>query len=266
MSTNDKYILTIDLGTSGPKVALVSTRGEVVACEFEATPCLLLPNGGAEQRPDDWWRAIKTATARLLAQNWVPIGEIAALACTTQWSGTVAVDREGQALKNAIIWMDSRGAPYVKEITDGLVKIQGYAILKLITWLRLTGGAPTHSGKDPIAHILYLKHEEPEIYRAAHKFLEPKDYLNARLTGRFAASYDSINLHWLTDTRNLARVAYDDRLLAMSKIDRQKLPDLKRAVDLLGPLKPEVAAELGLPKDIQVIVGTPDMHSAAIGA
>ena len=47
-----------------------------------------------------------------------------------------------------------------------------------------------------------------------------------RLTGRFAASYDSINLHWLTDTRNLARVAYDDRLLALSKIDRQKLPDL----------------------------------------
>ncbi len=55
MPIDDIYILAIDLGTSGPKVALASTRGEIVAWEVEEIPLLLFPDGGAEQRPDDWW-------------------------------------------------------------------------------------------------------------------------------------------------------------------------------------------------------------------
>ena len=261
-----RYILSIDLGTSGPKVALVSTQGEVVDWEFEPMPLLLVPGGGAEQRPDDWWDAIKTAAARLLGRRVVPVDDIVALSCTTQWSGTVAVDRAGRPLMNAIIWMDSRGARYIQDITGGLIKIQDYGLGRLVTWLRLTGGVPTHSGKDPIAHILYIKNDLPDIYRATYKFLEPKDYLNLRLTGRFAASTESITLHWLTDNRNIANVAYDDRLIAMSTIDRDKLPDLKRAVDVLGPIRPEIAGELGLSRNVQVVMGTPDVHSAAIGS
>jgi xylulokinase len=262
----DQYVLAIDLGTSGPKVALYSTRGEYLDFEFQATPLHLLPNGGAEQDPADWWNSIKEACARLLSRAKIPVQDILALCCTTQWSGTVPVDRAGQAMANAIIWMDSRGAEHVKRITGGLVRIEGYGLGKLVTWLRLTGGIPGHSGKDSIAHILYLKHERPEIYQGTHKFLEPKDYLNMRLTGQFAASYDSIALHWVTDNRNISRIAYDDRLIKLSTIDREKLPGLRRSVDVLGALKPEVAAELGLSDKVQVVMGTPDVMSAAIGS
>ncbi len=261
-----KYILAIDLGTSGVKVGLVSTQGEIVGCEIEPIPLLLFPDGGAEQNPDDWWNAIKTATRRLLDKSTIPAGAIIALCCTAQWSGTVAVDSSGRPLMNAIIWMDSRGARYIRRITGGLIEIQGYGLGKLLTWLRLTGGVPGHSGRDPIAHILYIKNEFPEIYRQTCKFLEPKDYLNLRLTGQFAASYDSITLHWLTDTRNIAHVVYDERLIKMSTIDRDKLPELKRAVDILGPIRPEAAAELGLPENVQVVMGTPDVQSAALGS
>lgn len=261
-----KYILAIDLGTSGSKVALISTDGEIVAHDFEKTPVFLLPNGGAEQRPADWWDAIQKAVRRLLDRRVVHADDIIALSCTTQWSGTVAVDRDGHPLMNAIIWMDARGAPYVKHITDGLVKIEGYAIGKLLRWIRLTGGIPGYAGKDPIAHILYIKNERPEVYEKTYKFLEPKDYLNLKLTGRFAASYDSIALHWLTDIRDLSQIAYDDRLIEISTIHREKLPDLKRAVDILGPLRPEIARELGLSENVQVVMGTPDVHSAAIGS
>ena len=65
---------------------------------------------------------------------------------------------------NAISWMDTRGAKYAKSITDGLIKIEGYGITKLLAWLSLTGGIPGHSGKDSIAHILYIKNELPDIY------------------------------------------------------------------------------------------------------
>ena len=136
----DNYILTIDLGTSGPKVALFTMEGEAVAHEFEPTKLLLLPNGGAEQCPDDWWNAIKSATSRLLGKGHVPASDIAAVCCTAQWSGTVAVDRSGHHLANAIIWMDSRGAPHVKKMADGLITFEGYSVRKLARWVRLGAG------------------------------------------------------------------------------------------------------------------------------
>jgi xylulokinase len=263
---HDRFVLAIDLGTSGPKTALVSTSGEVLACEFEPNDLILLPGGGAEQDPAQWWRTIMSTAKKVLARKLAPVEDIVAVCCTTQWSGTVAVDARGEPLHNAIIWMDSRGSRYIKQITGGLLRVEGYGVRKLWPWLRLTGGMPAQSGKDSLAHILFIKHELPEIYQRTATFLEPKDYINLRLTGRTAASYDSITLHWVTDNRDIDRVRYHPKLLRMAGIARSKLPELKRAIDVLGPLKKEVAEELGLGTDVQVVMGTPDVHSAAIGS
>jgi xylulokinase len=261
-----RYILTIDLGTSGPKIALVSTQGEVLTVETEPIPILLLPGGGAEQSPEDWWEAIKTTTHKILAKDLVPNDDIIAISCTGQWSGTVAVDQFGQALMDAIIWMDTRGARCVQTLIRGIPSIQGYALWKIFQWVRLTGGMPSKAGKDPIAHILYIKKEYPEIYQNAYKFLEPKDYLNLRLTGQYTAGYDSICLHWLTDNRRLENVTYSQPLINMAAIDPRKLPELRRTVDILGTILPESARELGLNEKVQIVVGTPDVQSAAIGS
>jgi xylulokinase len=262
----EKYILAVDLGSSGPKSALINTRGEVVDYAFVENTMHLLPDGGAEQDPEEWWQSILETFKILLNKKQVPAEDIIAVSCSTQWSGTVAVDENGRHLANALIWLDSRGSRYVKEITDGLIKIEGYGITKIVRWLRLTGGAPSHSGKDSLAHILYLKNQRPDIYHRAYKFLEPKDYINLRLTGKFAASFDSITLHWVTDNRDINHITYDGRLIRMAGIDGGKLPDLKQATDILGPLKPEVAASLGIRPDVKVIMGTPDVQAAAIGS
>src|SRR3990172_1264813 len=254
-----KFILAIDLGTSGPKVAIFSTQGELIGSEFEETPVLLSPGGGAEQSPEVWWSAIEKAVKRLLAKDLVNNDDIVAIASTAQWSGTVAVDQDGNALGNAIIWMDSRGAPYIQKVADGPFKVEGYGLAKILKWIQLTGGAPGISGKDPIAHILYLKHVHPEIYQRTHKFLEPVDYIGLRLTGSFAASFDSITLHWLTNNRDIANVEYDDRLIKLAAIDRVKLPDLKPANSILGSLRSEVARDWGVSEDVKVVMGSPDI-------
>ena len=261
-----RHILAIDLGTSALKVALVSTGGEVVASEQDTCQVTLLPGGGAEQDPRRWWELITGASSRLMARGAVPAGSVVAVACTAQWSGTVAVDERCEPLRDAIIWMDSRGAPYAQRVTRGPVNVQGYGAGKLARWLRATGGIPARSGKDSIAHILWLKHEEPETYRRAHLFLEPKDWLNARLTGRPAASFDSIALHWVTDNRHRDRIRYDQALLRLAGIERSRLPELLAATDILGPLSPGPAAALGVPAGIPVVVGSADIHAAAIGA
>jgi len=261
-----RHILAIDLGTSALKVALVSVAGHVVAAEQETCQVTLLPGGGAEQDPEHWWNLITRASSRLLAQAAVPAESVVAVSCTAQWSGTVPVDEQGQPIRNAIIWMDSRGAPYVRRVTGGAVQVQGYGVGKLVRWLRSTAGIPAQSGKDPIAHILWLKHAEPETYRRARLFLEPKDWLNARLTGRLAASFDSIALHWVTDNRDPDRIRYDPALLRLAGLDQSRLPELKAATDILGPLSSGPAAALGVPAGVPVVVGTPDLQSAAIGS
>jgi len=260
-------VMAIDLGTSGPKVGWVSEGGKLLGWEFVPVELLMFPGGGAEQDPNEWWSAICTATRRLLQKGMVMVDEIAAICCTAQWNGTVAIDRSGQPLMNALIWLDSRGAPYVHQLTRGLLSIAGYDVFKLLAnWIRLTGGAPTQSGKDPIGHILYIKHEHPDVYAHTHKFLEPKDYVNFRLTGKIAASCDSIAMHWLTDNRHLDRITYVPRLFRLLGLDPDKFPPLGRAVDILGTLTPQAAEELGLQPDVQVVMGTPDMHATAVGS
>jgi xylulokinase len=169
---------------------------------------LFLAGGGAEQRPVDWWSAVVQAVHAVLGRKAAPVERIAAVSCTSQYSTTVAIGRDGQPLANAISWMDTRGAPHVQRMIRGWLNYQGYGVSKLWHWIRLTGGAPTRSGKDSLAHILYLKYERPDIYGETYQFLEPKDYLNLRLTGRYAATYDSITLHWLTDNRDIHHIRY----------------------------------------------------------
>lgn len=261
-----KYVLAIDLGTSGPKVALFSLQGELVGSEFQEMRLLLLADGGAEQSPGDWWDTINAAVKRLLGRGLVSNDDICAIASTGQWSGTVAVDRDGNALSNAIIWMDSRGEPYLREIMNGAFKVEGYALAKLSKWIGHTGGIPGYSGKDPIAHILFCKNTQPEIYQRAYKFLEPIDYIGLLLTGKFSASFNSITLHWLTDNRDISNITYDESLIKLSGIHREKLPDLQPANSVLGTLTPKIAQAWGLRPDVPVIMGSPDVHSAAVGS
>jgi xylulokinase len=265
-ASGDGYILALDLGTSGLKVALTTPKGEIVASAAEPYPLHLLGRGGAEQDPEDWWRAVVQGTRRVLATAGVDAGRVVGVGCSAQWSGTVPVDRDGRPLARALIWMDSRGAEQVRRITGGVPSLQGYGLRKLVTWIRRTGGAPGHSGKDTVAHILYLQDQAPEVYQRTYRFLEPRDWINLRLTGRFATSSDAVTLLWAADTRDPDAVRYDDRLLRMTGLERDKLPEIVPAATVLGTLRPQAAAELGLPATARVVTGAPDLMAAAIGA
>lgn len=260
------YVLTIDLGTSGPKIAVFSTQGEYFDGEFEPVELLLLEGGGAEQRPRDWWSSITAATRRLAQRGSWPADGFSAVSVTSQWSGTVPVDSEGEPLSNAVIWMDSRGAVDIAEIAGGRLNIQGYDPFKLRKWVSLTGGAPSLSGKDPIAHIHFLRRTRPELNAATSMYLEPKDWLNLKLTGRAVATYDSAVMTWVTDNRALGNIHYDDDLLEMSRLKRGWMPDLVAATSIIGTVTPEAAKELGVSAGTPVIGGTPDVQSAAVGS
>jgi len=265
-SSTDAFVLAVDLGTGGPKAAVLTTSGHLVAHAFEPVGMSLFPDGGAEQDPEEWWRAVVRAARRALDDAAVAPDLVVGVGCTAQWSGTVAVDGAGRAIGPAVSWMDSRGSSAVRRQVRGPVNVLGYDALHVARWIRRSGGIPSLSGKDPVGHILFLKEQRPEVHRAAAVFLEPVDYLNLRLTGLARASYDSITLHWVTDNRRIDRVAYSRDLLAMAGLDRSTLPDLVPTATVLGGLAPAAAAELGLVPGTAVVTGTGDLHSAAVGS
>lgn len=262
----DPYILAIDHGTSGVKTSLISVYGQVVASDFEKTPIHFLPNGGAEQDPEDWWKALVATSKRLVHRGVVPADAIEAVCLSSTFSSTVAVDAQGRHLANSLTWMDSRGAPYVAEVMKGFPSVMGYGLFKVLECVKKTAGAPSLSGKDDVAHVLLWKNEFPQVYEKTFMFLPSKDYLNLRLTGEFAASFDSIHLFWATDTRDIHRVHYDDRLIRILGLEREQLPPLRGSTDILGPLLPAVADEIGLPRNTKVVMGSPDHQCALVGS
>jgi xylulokinase len=261
-----EHVLTIDLGTSGPKVAIFTIDGSYVHGDCASVGIRLTPDGGAEQRPADWWRAISEASQRVLGRARVPVESFVAVSVTAQWSGTVPIAADGTVLHDAITWMDSRGARAIRARTGGRIRVQGYDPRKLRRWIQRTGGVPSRSGKDPVAHILWLQETHPDVARATWKYLEPKDWLNFHLTGVAAATFDSIVLHWVTDNRNPARFAYDPMLLELAGLRRAQLPDLVAATSVVGEVRAAAARDLGIPAGTPVVGGTPDVQSAAIGS
>jgi xylulokinase len=248
------------------KVALITVSGKVLGWESEPVHLFLTPDGGAEQSPDEWWSAFLATSQRLLKRGLVPVNLIKAVCCSTQGEGTVPVDRDGKPLMNCVLWMDMRGAPYLRKQFKGLVNITGAGLFNTLRWIHLTGGMPSMTGKDPSAHMLLVRERFPEIYERTYKFLNVLDYMNLRLTGRFTATFDSILTSWVTDNRNADNIRYAPALVRSSGIDGEKLPEIVPCTAVLGPLKTNVADELGLSPDVHVVAGSIDNTAAAIGA
>ncbi len=262
----EKIILALDLGTSGMKAALVTVEGRILAWESEPVDLILGPEGFAEQSPESWWQAFLKAGKRLMSRELVPVSSIVAVCCSTQGEGTIPVGKDGVPLMNCMLWMDMRGASALRRNSHGLFPINGAGLRKVLRWVRITGGMPSMTGKDPSAHMLFIRDAFPEIYDKTYKFLNVLDYLNLRLSGKFAATSDSILTSWVTDNRNPLGIRYHPALVRDSGIDAAKLPDIVPCTTILGPILPELVRELGLSPDTKVVAGAIDTSAAAVGS
>lgn len=268
-----RYVVGVDLGTSGPKVALADARGTLLAHAKAAVPLRLLPGGGAEQDPQAWWSAICSAAKEALTDAAARLGHdpapgVAAVCFSAQWGGTVPVAADGTPTHPAVIWMDARGGRYSRAVAGRAPRLPGtgYNARRLRAWLARSGGAPTLTGKDPVGQALFLKHERPDAYRAAAYLLDVPEYLTFRATGRAVAAYDTAVLRWCTDNRRADAVRWDAALARQCGLDTRLLPDLVPPASVVGPLTRAAAHDLGLSTHTVVVAGTGDTAAAAIGA
>lgn len=261
----EHYILTHDLGTSSNKAALFTMHGRLVA-EARQDYAVHYPRPHyAEQDPFDWLHAVYTTSRKALDKAGIPAGQVAGITFTCQMQTLVAVDGQGQPVMPAISWLDTRGMEVLYDTLYPLPRIQGYHPLRLLQFLRITGGAPGHSGKDPIAKILWLQRNRPELFARTAKFLDVKDFVIYHLTGRWSKSVDMAVVWWLLDTRQNRNV-WHEKLCQLAGITPEHLPPVYPSSAIIGPLQPAAAEHMGLPPGIPIINGSGDIPAAAVGS
>lgn len=256
--------LSIDLGTGGPKVGLVTLEGEIVAHEVHSVTTHFSADGGAIQDATEWWTIIVAATKRLLAEVENSSLNLRAVTVTGQYASTVPVDANGDPTGPCVTWFDTRGGHYTRDAVGGWFR--GYNPRKILPFVRKTGGAPSTAGADPIGQILFIQRNQPDIAAATRWYMEPIDYLTMRFTGVASATHASRLAMWMTDNRRLNDYRYDTQLLSLVGLDEKFLPPLQAFGSVVGTLSDKVAAELGLSKDVVVVTAIPDLHAAALGA
>jgi len=262
---NNKYIISHDLGTSSDKAILISVYGNIVGMERQEYPMHQPEPGFAEQDPMDWWRAVCSTTRSVIKKTKIDPKNIAGITFSSQMQCLIAVNQEGEALYPAISWLDGRGLQIMREKMWTMPRIQGYNIFRLLKFIRITGGSPGQAGKDQIARILWLKYNKPEILSYVYKYIDAKDFIIHRLTGKFITSVDLAYVWWLLDTRK-NKNQWHPGLCRMAQISPDDLPEVKNSSDIIGTISEKTAAETGLLPGTPIINGAGDMTAAALGS
>ena len=111
-----QHILSIDLGTGGPKVALVADDGTIVASALRPVTTKMLGPDAAEQDPEQVWEAIVSAAKQVVHEAGQPASTILGVSCASQYFSIIPIDDVGLPVGNMLPWMDGRGSRYAQEI------------------------------------------------------------------------------------------------------------------------------------------------------
>lgn len=262
----DRHVLTVDLGTSGPKAAVVSESGAVVGSARAAVRTTFARGGAAEQDAEQVWRATLDAARGALSAAAVAIDlrSIVAVVASAQYSSIVPVAADGTPVGPMLTWMDQRGSSKRLRRLAGF-PARGESPVALARTARIHGLAPISSGMS-LTHMRWLRFGAPETYERASSLLEPVDYLTARFTGRCTANQCSSFMQMLADNRTVPSLGWHPTLVAGSMIDPAKLPEPVPVGAEVGAVLPSVADELGLPAGTTVLSGINDTQAGAVAA
>ena len=261
-----KRVIAYDIGTTGVKTCLfeIDRSIRLIDSASRKYPLYILPDGGAEQDGDDWWKGMADSTKEVIERTGIDPHTIDGLSFCSQMQGLVLVDKDGVPVHRPMSYMDQRATEEVKKGMSYGIQIAGANILKAIPSLIITG-AVTSSVKDPVWKCKWIEAHEPENFARAYRWLDVKDYLTARCTGRFTMTEDSAFSTLICDTRP-GRVGWNKTMNKMFNIREDLLPEIIKSTDLVGPLTAKAAEELGLAEGTPVFGGGGDSSLIGVGA
>lgn len=246
------YILAHDLGTSGNKATLYDFEGNLRSSTLYEYGTYYPDINWVEQDPEDWWRAVCVSTKELLEKSGIDRKDIFCITFSGQMMGCLPVDREGRPLRKSIIWADQRG---VKQ-AERMEKLLGMESVYGITGHRI-------SASYSAAKLLWIKDNEPELYKKTYKILHAKDYIIYMLTGRFVTDYSDASGMNLFD---IGEKNWSEDIIRAVGIEKDMLPDVRPSTDIVGRITNGAAMATGLLEGTPVVIGGGDGCCAAVGA
>lgn len=245
-----KYLIAHDLGTSGNKASLFDDKGEYVGSTIYPYHTDYFNANWAEQDTGDWWRAI-CETNKLLTKN-IDKNNIAAISFSGQMMGCICVDRNGNALRKAIIWADMRATKEQAFLESKIDKDRFY---------KITGHKISCSYS--LEKLMWIKNNQPGIYEKTYKMLNPKDFIVQKLTGEFLTDYSDASG---TNAFDLTTFEWSREIINAAGIDEDKFPKAVPSTFIAGEISEKIALECGLNKGTKVVMGGGDGACATVGA
>ncbi len=249
------YVIAVDSGTQSVRAMMFDRNGKVVAAaQAPHVPYFSDQPGWAEQDPADYWSKLCLVTKAVMKKARVNPKEIAAVGITTQRTTFIAADREGRALRPAVIWMDQRKVENPPALsTAGRVASHLPVLSGLVKYVRAN------------SKYLWMKCSEPDIYRKTHKFTLVSGWFVKKLTGEFKESVGMVNHLWPIDFKRFAWYT-QDVVYEIFGLEPSHLVDLYDPDAVLGRVTAAASRETGLPEGLPVVVGGGDKQSELLGA
>lgn len=247
---NKPYFIGIDVGTQGARAVLIDTAGEVLGSGEQAFP--LSNQSREEQSPEQWWQDCLLCLQQVMAQVKAAINPADVMAISvTSTSGTIIpLDKNNAPLHNAIMYSDPRSA-------------EEAAYCKKVALTEHSNGYTAFNASSGLPKMLWFLNRHPEKAAQLGQFIHAADFIIGKLCGRYN----------VTDYTNALKSGYDVRKKEWPAYIWEKLPVQKEWLPAVQPsgtsvakILPELAANLGLPKTIQIVAGMTDGCAAQIAS
>ncbi len=239
----------IDLGTSAVKLLLMEGSGKILKIVSREYPISFPKPGWSEQNPYDWYTQSMDGLKELLEGS--DKSQVAGISFGGQMHGLVALDEKDEVIRPAILWNDGR----TTEECDYLNQVIGKEKLSAYTAnISFTGfTAPK---------VLWMKKNEPENFARIAKIMLPKDYLAYRLSGVHCTDVSDASGTLYFDVKNRT---WSKEMCEICSIRKEWLPKVFESYEAVGTIRPEIAAELGVPESVKIVAGAGDNAAAAVG-
>jgi xylulokinase len=247
-----RLLLGIDVGTSGCKMTAFDFEGNVVGSQTGEYQTSYPHRGYVEQDANEWWQVICNGIQGLIHNNGIDQGEFAAIGIDgTSWAG-LPVDKKGQPLRRAMLWLDRRAEK------------QAHWMKETIGEQRLTAlnGNPV----DPAyitPKVLWIEENEPEVYTRTHKFLQSNAFIVYKFTEEFSQDYSQgYGFHFF----DMAKGCWDEKMADELRIPLEKTAPIFHCHEVVGTVTSKAARETGLVAGIPVVAGGLDAACCTLGA
>lgn len=239
----------IDLGTSSVKLLLADAGGRVLKSVTREYPVYYPQSGWSEQNPSDWYANTTEGIKNLL--EGFDKSSVKGISFGGQMHGLVALDKNGEVIRPAILWNDGR----TQKQTDYLNNVIGKAALSEMTANIAFAGFTAPK-------ILWMKENEPGNFARIAKILLPKDYISYRLCGKYSTDMSDASGTLLLDVKNRK---WSEKMCSICGVKPEWLPELYESYEAVGEILPEIARETGLNNNARIVAGAGDNAAAAIG-